>query len=87
MRLLGSVWFVVVPVVMWLLISCGWLGGWSGSGMVLFSRSVTGWGRRMRDLELDVPVVPLRPDGHVAWAGEDQQDLRGQLPQWFGAAA
>jgi rifampicin monooxygenase len=23
----------------------------------------------------------------VAWAGDDQQDLLGQLPRWFGAAA
>jgi hypothetical protein len=30
--------------------------------------------------------VLLRPDGHVAWVGEDQQDLLGQLPTWFGAA-
>jgi hypothetical protein len=35
--------------------------------------------------ELDVPAVLLRPDGHVAWVGEDQQDLRSQLPRWFGA--
>ena len=37
--------------------------------------------------ELDVPAVLLRPDGHVAWVGEDQQDLRGRLPRWFGAPA
>ena len=37
--------------------------------------------------ELDVPAVLLRPDGHVAWAGEDQQDLLNHLPRWFGAAA
>ena len=36
--------------------------------------------------ELDVPAVLLRPDGHVAWVGEDQQDLRILLPKWFGAA-
>ncbi len=36
--------------------------------------------------ELDVPAVPLRPDGHLAWVGEDQQDLLSQLPKWFGAA-
>lgn len=43
----------------------------------------TGTGTR----ELDVPAVLLRPDGHVAWAGEDQQDLLGHLPKWFGAPA
>ncbi|MFD8967515.1 rifampin monooxygenase [Streptomyces sp. NPDC059568] len=37
--------------------------------------------------ELDAPAVLLRPDGHVAWAGEDQQDLLSQLPKWFGAPA
>ncbi|WP_370645263.1 FAD-dependent monooxygenase [Pseudonocardia sp. DSM 110487] len=29
-------------------------------------------------------LVLLRPDGHVAWVGDDQQDLLGSLPQWFG---
>jgi hypothetical protein len=27
-----------------------------------------------------------RADGHVAWVGEDQQELLSQLPRWFGAA-
>jgi rifampicin monooxygenase len=36
--------------------------------------------------ELDVPAVLLRPDGHVAWEGSDQQDLLSQLPKWFGEA-
>jgi hypothetical protein len=36
--------------------------------------------------ELDVPAALLRPDGHVAWVGEDQQELLSQLPKWFGAA-
>ncbi|WP_423832617.1 rifampin monooxygenase [Streptomyces manipurensis] len=34
----------------------------------------------------DVPAVLLRPDGHVAWAGEDQQGLSDALGKWFGAA-
>ncbi|MFI0482725.1 rifampin monooxygenase [Actinomadura sp. 9N215] len=34
---------------------------------------------------LDVPAVLLRPDGHVAWAGDDQQELLGRLARWFGA--
>ncbi|TDE22118.1 rifampin monooxygenase [Actinomadura sp. 6K520] len=33
---------------------------------------------------LDVPAVLLRPDGHVAWAGEDQAGLEGALARWFG---
>jgi 2-polyprenyl-6-methoxyphenol hydroxylase-like FAD-dependent oxidoreductase len=54
--------------------------------------SVEGWADRIDHVvdvseELDVPAVLLRPDGHVAWAGEDQQELLGQLPKWFGAAA
>ncbi|MFJ1967402.1 rifampin monooxygenase [Streptomyces sp. NPDC087903] len=53
--------------------------------------SVTGWADRVDHVvdvseELDVPAVLLRPDGHVAWAGEDQRDLHDQLPKWFGAA-
>lgn len=34
---------------------------------------------------LDVPAVLLRPDGHVAWAGDDQGELLDRLPRWFGA--
>ncbi|GAX57043.1 rifampin monooxygenase [Streptomyces olivochromogenes] len=53
--------------------------------------SVAGWADRVDHVvdvseELDVPAVLLRPDGHVAWVGEDQQDLAGRLPEWFGAA-
>ena len=52
--------------------------------------SVAGWADRVDHVvdvseELDVPAVLLRPDGHVAWAGEDQRDLLGRLPKWFGA--
>jgi hypothetical protein len=52
--------------------------------------SVTGWEDRVDYVagvseELDEPAVLLRPDGHVAWAGADQQDLLSQLPRWFGA--
>jgi hypothetical protein len=32
------------------------------------------------------PQVLLRPDGHVAWAGEDPADLLSHMPKWFGAA-
>ncbi|SFE96319.1 rifampin monooxygenase [Streptomyces mirabilis] len=53
--------------------------------------SVVGWADRVAHVvdvseELDVPAVLLRPDGHVAWVGEDQQDLDGRLSEWFGAA-
>lgn len=51
--------------------------------------SVRGWADRVDHVvdvseELDVPAVLLRPDGHVAWAGEAQQDLDEQLRRWFG---
>ncbi|GAA2324284.1 FAD-dependent oxidoreductase [Streptomyces caniferus] len=54
--------------------------------------SVAGWTDRVDHVvdvseELDVPAVLLRPDGHVAWVGEDQQDLTDRLPQWFGPSA
>ncbi|KNB53279.1 rifampin monooxygenase [Streptomyces caatingaensis] len=55
--------------------------------------SVAGWEDRVDHVtdpceELDgVPAALLRPDGHVAWVGEDPRELRGPLAQWFGAAA
>ncbi|MEV6348700.1 FAD-dependent monooxygenase [Actinoplanes sp. NPDC051851] len=33
---------------------------------------------------VDVPALLLRPDGHVAWAGDDQRDLDEALSRWFG---
>ncbi|WP_407651663.1 FAD-dependent monooxygenase [Actinoplanes sandaracinus] len=36
---------------------------------------------------LDVPCVLLRPDGHVAWIGDDQRDLDDHLSRWFGEPA
>ncbi|MEU7590983.1 rifampin monooxygenase [Micromonospora sp. NPDC049230] len=64
----------------------------AGRGLLLDQTgrlSVAGWADRVDHVvdtseELDVPAVLLRPDGHVAWAGDDQTDLLGQLPRWFG---
>ncbi|MHC0431555.1 rifampin monooxygenase [Streptomyces sp. O3] len=54
--------------------------------------SAAGWADRVDHVvdvgeELDAPAVLLRPDGHVAWAGEDQAELLAHLPRWFGAPA
>jgi hypothetical protein len=52
--------------------------------------SVVGWADRVDHVvdvseELEAPAALLRPDGHVAWVGDDQQELLGRLPKWFGA--
>ncbi|MDI2124844.1 rifampin monooxygenase [Yinghuangia seranimata] len=54
--------------------------------------SAAGWADRVdhvvdggEELDaLDVPAALLRPDGYVAWVGEDQAELDGQLRRWFG---
>ncbi|MGY4773370.1 rifampin monooxygenase [Kribbella sp. CWNU-51] len=67
----------------------------AGRGLLLDqtgSLSVEGWADRVDHIvdtteELDIPrAALLRPDGHVAWIGEDQQDLVTHLPRWFGPA-
>ena len=51
--------------------------------------TVGGWSDRVDHLAdptaaLDAPGVLLRPDGHVAWIGDDQQNLDENLARWFG---
>jgi 2-polyprenyl-6-methoxyphenol hydroxylase-like FAD-dependent oxidoreductase len=51
-----------------------------------------GWSDRVDHLAdptaaLDVPGLLLRPDGHVAWIGDDQRDLDDHLTRWFGEPA
>ncbi|MFE0677904.1 rifampin monooxygenase [Streptomyces sp. NPDC058867] len=66
----------------------------AGRGLLLDSTgrlSVAGWDDRVDHVvdtgeELDVPAVLLRPDGHVAWAGDDQEELLARLAGWFGSA-
>ncbi|WP_157252902.1 rifampin monooxygenase [Nonomuraea typhae] len=63
-----------------------------GRGLVLDRTErlrVGGWSDRVDCVAdpaaaLGVPGVLLRPDGHVAWIGEDQHDLDGHLARWFG---
>ncbi|MFQ6394432.1 rifampin monooxygenase [Nocardia sp. KC 131] len=66
-----------------------------GRGLVLDRTerlSVEGWSDRV-DLiadpaaALDVSAVLLRPDGYVAWIGENQRDLNDHLARWFGKPA
>ncbi|WP_231396972.1 FAD-dependent monooxygenase [Micromonospora ureilytica] len=54
--------------------------------------TVDGWSDRVDHLAdstaaLDAPSVLLRPDGHVAWIGDDQQDVNDHLSRWFGKPA
>jgi len=54
--------------------------------------SAEGWAGRVDRVAdagagLGAPAALLRPDGHVAWAGDDQEDLRARLHDWFGAPA
>lgn len=63
-----------------------------GRGLLLdqtSNLSVAGWADRVDHVvgespDLNLPAVLLRPDGHIAWAGDDQRDLLRHLPTWFG---
>ncbi|WP_285115981.1 rifampin monooxygenase [Leifsonia sp. fls2-241-R2A-40a] len=65
-----------------------------GRGMLLDrtgSLSVGAWADRVDVVadaaaELDAPAVLLRPDGHVAWIGDEQEELTRHLRRWFGEA-
>lgn len=65
----------------------------TGRGLLLDqigSLSLGGWEGRVDRLadyarELDAPAVLLRPDGHVAWIGADQETLDERLATWFGS--
>jgi 2-polyprenyl-6-methoxyphenol hydroxylase-like FAD-dependent oxidoreductase len=64
----------------------------TGRGLLLDQTgalSVAGWADRVEYVtdvseELDLPAALIRPDGYVAWVGEDQQDLNTHLSKWFG---
>jgi rifampicin monooxygenase len=52
--------------------------------------STAGWADRVDHVvassgELDAPAVLIRPDGHIAWVGDDQGELAAHLATWFGA--
>jgi len=63
-----------------------------GRGLLLDpagSLTVDGWADRVDHVIERSPEVPegallLRPDGHVVWAGEEQDALRARLTRWFG---
>lgn len=66
-----------------------------GRGLLLDRRGTFtpgGWRDRVDHVvgvgdELDAPAALLRPDGHVAWIGDDGDGLDTALARWFGAAA
>jgi aromatic ring hydroxylase-like protein len=52
--------------------------------------AVAGWADRVDVLVASTPDAPaggilVRPDSHVAWAGEDPAALDAALRTWFGA--
>jgi hypothetical protein len=67
----------------------------AGRGLLLDQTgalSAAGWADRVDHVvdvseELDAPAVLLRPDGHVAWVGDEQTELDSRLRRWFGSPA
>lgn len=53
--------------------------------------STSGWEDRVDRVpagdELGSAAVLLRPDGYIAWEGDDQNELSKHLSRWFGAEA
>ena len=54
--------------------------------------TVGSWADRVDSLAdpnaaVDAPAILLRPDGYVAWIGDDQPDLDDHLSRWFGQPA
>ncbi|MFD3401949.1 rifampin monooxygenase [Kribbella sp. NPDC058693] len=66
-----------------------------GRGMLLDRTehlTVGGWSDRVDYLAdpaapIVAPGILLRPDGHIAWLGDNQQDLNTHLTRWFGNPA
>ncbi|MGW5720954.1 FAD-dependent monooxygenase [Amycolatopsis sp. NPDC003865] len=66
-----------------------------GRGLVLDRTgrlSAGGWADRVDVIAdptaaVDGPALLLRPDGYVAWIGEDQPELDAALTRWFGEPA
>ena len=60
----------------------------SGRGLLIGRLSLAGWEDRVDRVagdESGATAVLLRPDGVVAWIGDDQEGLEMSLERWFGA--